>query len=79
MEKKEKVIDFKEKAGKAKEDARKRVMQAAVKNQSSGGGTSGNGPNSQKKAANYKHFTKVVRAIAKEGLLPCVVFCFSKA
>lgn len=55
----------------------KRVARNAVKNQNGGGG-GGNGPNSQKKSGNFKHFTKTVRAIAREGLLPCVVFCFSK-
>jgi superfamily II RNA helicase len=49
------------------------VAKAAVKNQ--GGG---NGPNSQKKSGNYKSFSKTVKTIAKEGLLPSVIFCFSK-
>ena len=49
----------------------------AVK-QSNGGGGAGNGPNAkgQKK---FDKFYKNLRTIAKEKLLPCVVFCFSKA
>jgi superfamily II RNA helicase len=57
-------------------------MQGAVKNQShgggGGGGAGGSGPNSQKKSQNYSGFIKTVKTIAREGLLPCVVFCFSK-
>ena len=76
-EEKEKDIDFKDKARKAKEHALESVTRNATKNQGAGGG-SGNGPNSQRKSGNYEKFTKTVRAIQKEGLLPCVVFCFSK-
>lgn len=69
-------IDFKEKAQKAKDLALQNVAMKAVKNQ---GGAGGNGPNSQKsKSNNYAKFTKTVRSIEKLGLLPCVVFCFSK-
>jgi superfamily II RNA helicase len=76
--KEKKEIDFKEKALKAKENALKAVTAKAIKNQGGGGG-SGDGPNSQKKSNNFKKFTDTVRAVAREGLLPCVVFCFSKA
>ena len=61
---------------KAKEHALKMVAHNAVKNQGAGGG--GNGPNSQRAGGNFKEFTKTVRTIAREKLLPCVVFCFSK-
>ena len=70
-----KEIDFKEKALKAKEQALKKITHNAMKNQGGGGG---DGPNSQKKANNFTKFTKTIRAIASNGLLPCVVFCFSK-
>jgi superfamily II RNA helicase len=61
---------------KAKENALKKVAHNAIKNQGGGGG---DGPNSQKKAAsNFNKFTKTIRAVATHGLLPCVVFCFSK-
>lgn len=70
-----KEIDFKEKALKAKEQALKKITHNATKNQGGGGG---DGPNSQKKAGNFAKFTKTIRAIASHGLLPCVVFCFSK-
>lgn len=72
-----KEIDFKEKKIKAKEDALQSIAKKAVKNQGGGGG-SGNGPNSQKQVGNFKEFTKTVKTISREGLLPCVVFCFSK-
>ncbi len=68
-----KEIDFKQKAIKAKEYALKKVTQQAVKNQ--GGGS---GPNSQKKSQNYSEFTKTLKGVIANGLLPCVVFCFSK-
>ena len=68
-------IDFKEKAQKAKDLALQNVAMKAVKNQ---GGAGGNGPNSQKKGNLFAKFTKTVRAIQKQGLLPCVIFCFSK-
>jgi len=71
-----KEIDFKEKALKAKEQALKKITHNATKNQGGGGG--GDGPNSQKKAGNFSKFTKTIRGIAANGLLPCVVFCFSK-
>ena len=70
-----KEIDFKEKALKAKEQALKKVTHNATKNQGGGGG---DGPNSQKKSGNFTKFTKTIRAIAANALLPCVVFCFSK-
>lgn len=70
-----KEIDFKEKAMKAKEQALKKVTMVAIKSQGSSGG---NGPNSQKKAGNYAQFTKTLKTVIKNGLLPCVVFCFSK-
>lgn len=73
-----KEIDFKQKAMKAKEHALWSATHNATKNQGGGGG-GGNGPNSQKKSGNFQKFTKTVNAIKKEGLLPCVVFCFSKA
>jgi superfamily II RNA helicase len=38
----------------------------------------GNGPNS-KKAKKFDNFFKNLRHIKKEGLLPCVVFFFSRA
>ena len=50
----------------------------AVKVSSNGPG--GNGPNAQNKATKkFEKFYKNLRAIAKAQLLPCVVFCFSKA
>ena len=70
-----KEIDFKEKALNAKEQALKKVTHNATKNQGGGGG---DGPNSQKKSGNFTKFTKTIRAIAANALLPCVVFCFSK-
>jgi superfamily II RNA helicase len=73
--KEKKEIDFKEKALKAKENALKKVAHNAVKNQ---GGKGGDGPNSQRPSNNFKKFTDTIRTVAKEGLLPCVVFCFSK-
>jgi superfamily II RNA helicase len=68
-----KDIDFKQKAIKAKEQALKKVTVFAIKNQSGG-----NGPNSQKKAGNYSQFTKTLKGVIANGLLPCVVFCFAK-
>eukprot|EP00347_Sterkiella_histriomuscorum_P019452 403341578 len=75
---KKKEIDFKEKALKAKENQIKKTAMKAQKSGGNGGG--GQGPNSQNKSnKKYEKFHKYLISISRDKLLPCVVFCFSRA
>ena len=69
-----KNIDYKQKAIDGKKAATGKVISNAM------GGGSGGGPNSQKSGQKkFDAFFKNLKFIKAQGLLPCVVFFFSRA